>query len=108
MPSRQRLREAEEEIALPPGMVEVIGRSDTFRTGTGFAIEPIIGIVPPDLPLQPADGEVEAIFEVPLDFLLDSANRELKTVDWPGGKREVIMNISGKSSRSGALRRRSS
>ncbi len=68
-------------------MVEVIGRSDTFRTGTGFAIEPIIGIIPPDLPLQPADGEVEAIFEVPLDFLLDSANRELKTVDWPGGKR---------------------
>jgi 8-oxo-dGTP pyrophosphatase MutT (NUDIX family) len=81
------LREAEEEIALPPGVVEVIGRSDTFRTGTGFAIEPIIGIVPPDLPLQPADGEVEAIFEVPLDFLLDAANRELKTVDWQGGKR---------------------
>jgi 8-oxo-dGTP pyrophosphatase MutT (NUDIX family) len=81
------LREAEEEIALPPGVVEVIGRSDTFRTGTGFAIEPIIGIVPPDLPLQPADGEVETIFEVPLDFLLDAANRELKTVDWNGGKR---------------------
>jgi 8-oxo-dGTP pyrophosphatase MutT (NUDIX family) len=81
------LREAEEEIALPPGVVEVIGRSDTFRTGTGFAIEPIIGIVPPDLPLQPADGEVETIFEVPLDFLLDAANRELKTVDWQGGKR---------------------
>lgn len=81
------LREAEEEIALPPHVVEVIGRSDTFRTGTGFAIEPIIGIVPPDLPLHPAAGEVEAIFEVPLDFLLDAANRELKTVDWNGGKR---------------------
>lgn len=81
------LREAEEEIALPPGVVEVIGRSDIFRTGTGFAIEPIVGIVPPDLPLRPRDGEVEAIFEVPLDFLLDAANRELKTVDWNGGKR---------------------
>ena len=81
------LREAEEEIALPPAVVEVIGRSDTFRTGTGFAIEPIIGIVPPDLPLRPADGEVEAIFEVPLGYLLDAANRELKTVDWQGGLR---------------------
>ncbi|MBO9581989.1 MAG: CoA pyrophosphatase [Sphingobium sp.] len=81
------LREAEEEIALPPHVVEVIGRSDTFRTGTGFAIEPIIGIVPPDLPLRPADGEVEAIFEVPLDYLFDAANRELKTVDWQGGRR---------------------
>jgi len=81
------LREAEEEIALPPNVVEVIGRSDTFRTGTGFAIEPIVGIVPPDLPLRPADGEVEAIFEVPLDYLFNAANRELKTVDWQGGKR---------------------
>lgn len=81
------LREAEEEIALPPRVVEVIGRSDTFRTGTGFAIEPVIGIVPPDLPLRPAVGEVEAIFEVPLGYLLDAANRELKTVDWQGGLR---------------------
>jgi 8-oxo-dGTP pyrophosphatase MutT (NUDIX family) len=81
------LREAEEEIALPPGMVDVIGRSDVFRTGTGFAIEPIVAIVPPDLSLRAADGEVEAIFEVPLDFLLDAGNRALKTVDWEGGKR---------------------
>jgi len=81
------LREAEEEIALPASVVDVIGRSDIFRTGTGFAIEPIVGIVPADLPLRPADGEVEAIFEVPLDFLLDARNRALKTVDWEGGKR---------------------
>ncbi|MBO9581647.1 MAG: CoA pyrophosphatase [Sphingobium sp.] len=81
------LREAEEEIALPRDAVEVIGRSDLFRTGTGFAIEPIVGIVPPDLPLSPAHGEVDAIFEVPLDYLLDASNRALKTVDWEGGKR---------------------
>jgi 8-oxo-dGTP pyrophosphatase MutT (NUDIX family) len=81
------LREAEEEIALPASHVDVIGRSDIFRTGTGFAIEPVVGIVPPDLPLRPAAGEVEAIFEVPLAYLLDAANRALKTVDWEGGKR---------------------
>jgi 8-oxo-dGTP pyrophosphatase MutT (NUDIX family) len=81
------LREAEEEIALPSAQVEVIGRSDLFRTGTGFAIEPVVGIVPPDLPLRPAAGEVEAIFEVPLAYLLDAANRALKTVDWEGGTR---------------------
>lgn len=81
------LREAQEEIALPPSTVEIIGRSDMFRTGTGFAIEPVVGIVPPDLPLRPADGEVDAIFEVPLDYLLDAANRAMKTVDWEGGRR---------------------
>lgn len=81
------LREAEEEIALPRDAVEVIGRSDMFRTGTGFAIEPIVGIVPPDLPLHPSEAEVDAIFEVPFDFLLDPANREYKTVEWQGGLR---------------------
>ena len=81
------LREAEEEIALPRDAVEIIGRSDAFRTGTGFLVEPIVGIVPPDLPLRPADGEVDAIFEVPVAFLLDEANRALRTVDWEGATR---------------------
>lgn len=81
------LREAEEEIALPREHVEILGRSDMFRTGTGFAVEPIVGIIPPDLPLHPAEAEVEAIFEVPLDFLLDPANRRYETIDWQGGKR---------------------
>lgn len=81
------LREAEEEIAMPRDKVEVIGRSDIFRTGTGFAIEPIVALVPPDLPLHPAEDEVEAIFEVPFAFLLDPANRQYKTVAWEGGER---------------------
>ncbi len=81
------LREAEEEIGLPPSHVEVIGRSDQFRTGTGFAIEPIVSIVPPDLPLRPAEAEVEAIFEVPLDFLLDARNRAFRTAEFPTGPR---------------------
>ncbi|BAK64764.1 putative hydrolase [Sphingobium sp. SYK-6] len=81
------LREAEEEIAMPRDVVDVVGRSDQFRTGTGFSIEPIVGIVPPDLALRPSEAEVDAIFEVPLDFLLDPANRALRTVEWQGGER---------------------
>lgn len=81
------LREAQEEIALPPQAVDVLGRSDLFRTGTGFEVEPIVGIVPPGLDLHPAEAEVDAIFEVPLDFLLDSRSRAFKTVDWEGGTR---------------------
>jgi 8-oxo-dGTP pyrophosphatase MutT (NUDIX family) len=81
------LREAQEEIAMPPEAVDVLGQSDMFRTGTGFLVEPIVGIVPPDLTLHPAEAEVEAIFEVPMDYLLDPANQHYKTVDWEGGKR---------------------
>ncbi|RZM05661.1 MAG: NUDIX domain-containing protein, partial [Sphingomonas sp.] len=41
------LREAEEEIALPPSAVELVGAVDRYRTGTGFDITPVIGVVPP-------------------------------------------------------------
>lgn len=74
------LREAEEEIALPPAMVDVIGISDNYRTFTGFDIIPVLGVVPADLPLQVHEAEVEALFEVPLDFLLSPANRVRKEV----------------------------
>lgn len=81
------LREAEEEIALPREAVDVIGPTDRYRTGTGFSITPIIGIVPPDLALHPNEGEVASVFEVPFDFLLDVANHRRQTAMWQGAKR---------------------
>jgi 8-oxo-dGTP pyrophosphatase MutT (NUDIX family) len=68
------LREAEEEIALPPSLVHVVGLADRYRTGTGFDVTPVLGVVPPDLRLVPHEAEVAAVFEAPLHFLLDPAN----------------------------------
>lgn len=81
------LREAEEEVALPRSVVEVIGPTDLYRTGTGYSITPVLGVVPPDLPLLPNEGEVASVFEVPLDFLLDQANHRQRTVEWQGAVR---------------------
>lgn len=81
------LREADEEIALPPSAVEVIGASDRYRTGTGYSITPVIGVVPPDLTLVPSEAEVASVFEVPLDFLLDRANHREQSVTWQGRNR---------------------
>lgn len=81
------LREADEEIALPPSAVEVIGISDRYRTGTGYSITPVIGVVPPDLPLVPSEAEVARVFEVPLDFLLDVANHRAASAMWQGRER---------------------
>jgi len=82
------LREAEEEIGLPPARVEVVGTASSYRTGTGFSITPVIGVVPPDLHLIPQEAEVAAVFEVPLAFLLDEANRALREADWKGARRQ--------------------
>jgi 8-oxo-dGTP pyrophosphatase MutT (NUDIX family) len=68
------LRETEEEIGLPREHVSVIGRLDTYITGTGFEITPMVGIVSPPFPLAIDPVEVAEVFEVPLAFILDPAN----------------------------------
>jgi len=78
------LREAREEIALNPGDVRLIGFSDTYSTGSGYHITPVLGLIPPDLPLHPNADEVAEIFEVPLSFVLDPANQSRKVGKWRG------------------------
>lgn len=68
------LREAAEEIALPIGTAEVVTTLDRYHTVTGFEVTPVLATVPADLPLVANPREVDAIFEVPLAFLLDGAN----------------------------------
>jgi 8-oxo-dGTP pyrophosphatase MutT (NUDIX family) len=81
------LREAEEELALPRSVVELVGPVDLYVTVTGFQVTPVIGVVPPDLPLTPATAEVANWFEVPLGHLLDPANHQEREVDWQGRRR---------------------
>ena len=70
------LRETEEEVGLPRDRVSVVGRLDTYLTGTGFEITPIVGIVAPPFPLSIDPFEVAEAFEVPLSFILDKRNHE--------------------------------
>ena len=81
------LREAEEEIGLPRTMVEVIGEADGYRTVTGFQVTPVVGVVPPDLPLVPHEAEVADVFEVPLSVLMGEANYIEQAVEWQGRQR---------------------
>ncbi|MBX3564301.1 MAG: CoA pyrophosphatase [Sphingomonas sp.] len=86
-PVSAALREAEEEIALPRAMVEVIGTAERYRTVTGYDVTPVVGVVPADLALVPAEAEVANVFEVPLSFLLDSANHRRNSVEFQGAQR---------------------
>lgn len=81
------LREAHEEIGLSPHLVDIIGTSDRYHTFTGFDIVPVLGVIPPDLPLFPQESEVEAWFELPLSFALNPANRIKKSIDFQGVER---------------------
>jgi 8-oxo-dGTP pyrophosphatase MutT (NUDIX family) len=68
------LRETEEEVGLPRQLVSVVGRLDTYVTGTGFEITPVVGIVNPLYTLTIDPYEVAEAFEVPLSYVLDRRN----------------------------------
>lgn len=70
------LRETEEEIGIPPNLVEPLGWLDDYVTITGFRITPLVGALEPPLDLSPDPFEVADIFEVPLSFILDRANHQ--------------------------------
>jgi len=82
------LREAEEEIGLRPGDVEVVGRLPDYLTGSGFRISPVLALLPDGLPLTPSEAEVEAIFTLPLSVLLDPAAPERRRAEFRGRMRE--------------------
>jgi 8-oxo-dGTP pyrophosphatase MutT (NUDIX family) len=81
------LRESNEEILLDPRAVELVGTIEDYRTVTGFVVTPVLGVVPPDLPLEPHEHEVAAWFEAPLDFLLDPVNQHERTALFQGRTR---------------------
>lgn len=76
------LREANEELGIRPGDVRVIGTSDRYRTGSGYEITPVIGVIPADLEIQPNPAEVAQWFEAPVDFVLDPANQVTRTIEY--------------------------
>lgn len=82
------LREAQEEVGLDPGQVEVLGFLPEYRTGTGFSITPVVGLVRPPLNLKLDDFEVAEAFETPLSFLLDPANCQRHKAEFQGSLRE--------------------
>ena len=89
------LREAHEEVALDPAAVSVVGTTDLYETGTGYSITPVLGIIPPDLPLAANPAEVDMLFEVPFDHVLDPANHQARTGEWQGRTRRFYVIESG-------------
>ena len=87
-PETTALREAQEEIGLEPGRVQVLGRLPEYRTSTGYAVTPVVGWAEPPLAFTPDPHEVAEIFEVPLAFILAPANPKLHRITVQGVERQ--------------------
>ena len=94
-PVAAALREAWEEIGLDPAAVDVIGEIEPYRTVTGFAVTPVVAVVPPDLPLAPHEHEVADWFEAPLAFVLDAANQKQRSALFQGRTRHYYEILWG-------------
>lgn len=81
------LREAHEEIGLMRELADVIGPIDPHETGTGYSVTPFVAFVDPSFQAMPEPGEVAEVFEPPLAFLMDPANRRRESRTFQGGKR---------------------
>jgi len=78
------LRETREEIGIAEEHVSVIGYLETMPTVTGYAISPAVGLVDGDIKLVIDKTEVEYVFEVPLEFLLETDNQRMVPRKWQG------------------------
>jgi 8-oxo-dGTP pyrophosphatase MutT (NUDIX family) len=87
-PERTALREAEEEIGIAPERIEILGRMPEYRTVTGYSVTPIVGWAEPPLEYRPDPHEVDAVFEVPLAFLLDPSNHRHESAFFKGRMRK--------------------
>ena len=79
-PVAAALREAREELRLDAAGIEVLGTLPPYRTVSSFLVTPVVGLIPADMPVRADPDEVEEAFEVPLQFLMDSANHQRRLV----------------------------
>ncbi len=81
------LREAEEEVGAPAGRIDVLARSAPYVTGTRYRITPVVGLLPADFTPRPNPAEVAAVFETPLEFLMQPANHRMGEAFYKGALR---------------------
>ncbi|WP_039018469.1 CoA pyrophosphatase [Halocynthiibacter namhaensis] len=81
------LREAHEEIGLPPEQVEILGQLPKHETVTGFLVTPVVGLVHGDYEMKAEPGEVSEIFVVPLAHVTAIDNYQIQSRVWQNLKR---------------------
>ena len=83
-PAATALREAREEIGLPEDVVEVLGALPPHETVTGFEVTPVLAYIQRPFVVTPEAGEVEEVFRVPFDHIVDPARFIIERRRWRG------------------------
>lgn len=84
------LREAQEEIDLAPGWVDVLGQLPPYLTGSRYRVTPVVALVRSGFALVPNPDEVAEAFEVPLAFLMNPAHHRHHRAQLNGQARQWL------------------
>jgi 8-oxo-dGTP pyrophosphatase MutT (NUDIX family) len=90
-PLETALRETREETGIEPAFIKVAGYLPRYRTGTGYDISPVVGVLTTGFTLALNPQEVADTFEVPLALFLDPANRKVETRIWGARERSFYV-----------------
>ena len=90
-PMETALRETQEETGIESAFIKVAGYLPRYRTGTGYDISPVVGVLATGFTLTLNPQEVADTFEVPLALFLDPANRKVETRVWGARERRFYV-----------------
>lgn len=82
-PEDTALREANEEIGLKQADVRLLGRLDPLVTISNYRLTPVVGVIPWPYPIHLARQEVSRVFSIPLAWLANAANHQIKKRELP-------------------------
>jgi 8-oxo-dGTP pyrophosphatase MutT (NUDIX family) len=89
------LRESQEEIGLDPALVTPLGYLDCLETISGYCVTPVVARIAARAQLYPAPEEVAEVFEVPVEFFLDTHNLRRYTMEFRGMQRPMVEFVHG-------------
>jgi len=90
-PIETALRETQEEVGLNPKNVEIIASLPSHKTATGFVIKPYLGLINQPFSEILRQGEVDEIFTVPFEYILNEKNFSIQTRKWNGSQRSYYV-----------------
>lgn len=82
-PEATALREAQEEIGLPPHTVRILGRLGDYPTITAYCVTPVVAAIDWPFSMQLQPNEVSRVFTIPLDWLAQPENYQEREREVP-------------------------
>lgn len=89
-PEATALREAHEEIGIKPGDVRILGRLSSLLTISNYSVTPVVGVIPWPYEFKLATHEVSRVFSIPLAWLADSSNYEVRQREIPTRYSQIL------------------